>query len=333
MNCNKQTKNTNFNICIDDLIDVMTHDKWGKTELTEFTIKFDGEAVKTNEMNADELATSLLGLSTALQESNIVLNGHSKMFVKVKSNFNPGSFEVDIVTLFTSNGINAAINIAQLIGFTGAVGISLIELFRYTKGKKIDTKKQISGNNYEITVNNSDSPIIINGDVLTTYEDATVREALNRTVSPLNNQKMSEIVFLEGGKECEKITRDEREYFTLLDKESINEIEGIDYFLITQANFEGAQTGWRLSFGESALPNKNKNDFPVKILDDAFLKRVRLKKIILNSKNTIIKAKYKKITQKIKNLRVSWEIIEILNIEHDDGKDQDGLDKFFESIQ
>ncbi len=321
--------NTNFNISLGNLVDVMNNEKWSKSDFVEFTVKFNGEAVESNEMDAEELATSLMGISAILEESNTILNGqYSKMLVKVRSSFRPGSFIVDIATFFTSDGITAIVNIGSLIGFIGGAS-TLIWLFRHTKGEKILAKKQVQGNNYEVTVKNSNSTTIINGDVLGLYENASVREALRKVTYPLNNKGISDITFLKNGKECEKISRDEREYFTLLDKESIDTKEDIDTFLITQSNFEGKQTGWRVSFGNSALSDKKLNDFPVKIVDEDFLQKVKEQKIIISNEGTIIKARYKKTTQKLERLNVSWEILEILKIDHMPGKHTDKLKRFF----
>ena len=307
----------------------MDNEKWSKSDFVEFTVKFNGEAVESNEMDAEELATSLFGISAILEESNTILNGqYSKMLVKVRSSFRPGSFIVDIATFFTSDGITAIVHIGSLIGFIGGAS-TLIWFFRRTKGEKILTKNQVQGNNYEVTVKNSDSPTIINGDVLVLYENASVREALRKVTYPLNNKGISDITFLKNGKECEKISRDEREYFTLLDKEDIDMKEDIDDFLITQSNFEGKQTGWRVSFGDSALSDKKSNDFPVKILDEDFLQKVKEQKIIISNEGTIIKARYKKTTQKLERLTVSWEVLEILEIDHMHSKHTDKLKRFF----
>ncbi len=216
-------QNTNFNIHLNNLISVVNDEKWSKSKLDEFTVKFNGKAVENNVMDAEELATSLLGISTILEESNSILNGqYSKMIVKVRSSFKPGSFIVDMVSFFSSDGITAIVNIGSIIGFMGGAG-TLLWFFRKTKGEKILTKKQVQGNNYETTVNNSDNTITINGDVLMLYESAPIREALIKVAYPLiNNKDISDITFMRNGVECEKISRDEKEYFTLLDKESID---------------------------------------------------------------------------------------------------------------
>lgn len=320
--CNN-TKNieNSFKDNNEDLVDVMDNEKWSKSEIVEFTVKFNGDAVEFNEMNADELATSLLGISAVLEDANTILNGqYSKMFVKVRSSFKPGSFIVDIASFFTSTGIEAVVNITTLVGVLGGVGGTLIWLFKRTKGESILTKKQVHGDNYEITVKNSENPIIINGDVLTLYESVSVRRGLADVVYPLKNEGISDITFLKNEKECEKILRDERGYFSLLDTEPVDKKEDVDYFLITQSNFEGKQTGWRLSFGDSTLSAKKPDDFPVRILDDEFLQKVNGRKIIISNEGTIIKARYRKETQKLERLHVSWEILEILEVDHTGNK-------------
>ncbi|HUV03421.1 MAG TPA: hypothetical protein VMW67_08330 [Desulfobacteria bacterium] len=329
-----KTENTenNFNDGNEVLIDVMDNKQWGKSQTVEFTVKFNGDAVELNEMDADELATSLLGISMVLEEANTILNGrYSKMFVKVRSSHKPpASFIIDIASFFTSESINAFVNIPNIIGFTSLLGGALIWLFKRTKGEPVLTKKEVEGNNYEITVNNSDNPIIINGDVLTLYESASVRKGLVDMVYPLKNEGISDITFLENEKEREKILRDEQEYFSLLDTESVDIKEDIDYFLITQSNFEGKQTGWRVSFGYSTVSAKKTYDFPVRILDNDFLQEVKEGKRIISNDGTIIKARYRKEIQKLERLRVNWEILEVLEIEHTGNKHT--LKRFFPTI-
>ena len=134
--------NTNFNIYPDTIISVMNNEKWSKSYLDNFTVKFNGKAVESNEMDAEELATSLLGISTILEESNIILNGqYSKMLVKVRSSFRPGSFIVDIATFSTSEGITAFVNIGSIIGFIGGGGGYTYWVFPKNQRRKNSYKK------------------------------------------------------------------------------------------------------------------------------------------------------------------------------------------------
>lgn len=313
---NERTERANFNISSNNLVDVMDSEPWKKSSTDVFTIKYNGELVESNEMDANELATSLSGISSVLENANAIINGeYSKIFVKVHGSFKAGSFEVDIATFFTSDQMDAIVNIIALVGFTTGITArdTLIWLFRQTKGKKILKKNQIKENTYEIIIEDNQNPIIVNGDLIILSENSQVRRGLANIVYPLNNEGMSDITFLKNGVECEKILRDEREYFPLLDTETIEKKESIDLFLIIQANFEGKQTGWRLSFGQST--EKKTDDFPVTILDKNFLKKVRERETKISNEGTIIKAKYRKTTRKLERLNVTWEILEVLEVD------------------
>jgi hypothetical protein len=143
-----------------------------------------------------------------------------------------------------------------------------------------------------------------------------MRQALGYAVSPLNNEGISDITFLVDGKEQEKILKDEISYFCSSNTEDVEEKEGVDYFIITRSDFEGRQTGWRLSFGESSQSKNKLIDFPVKILDETFLHKVSTRELIISNQGTIIEAKYKKRIQKSDRLIVNWEILEVLNTEY-----------------
>lgn len=307
---------TNFNISSNNLVDVMDNEPWDKSSTELFTIKFNGKPVESNEMDANELATSLLGISSALEHANAMLNGrNSKVFVKVSSSFKSGSFDVDIATFITSTGIGAFINIASLIGITGKSIGSLIWLFKRTKGKKIIEKKEVPGDNYEIIVEGENNSITINHNVVRLYESAQIRRDLINVVQPLKMPEMENIVFLKSGEVCENISKNETDYFSLSDTELVNEKEDIDDFLITRSDFEGRQTGWRLSFGESESIDQKPNDFQVRIIDEDFLNKVKLKEIDVHQ-GTIITAKYKKTTQKVDKLSVAWEILQVLKVDY-----------------
>ncbi len=282
----------------------MNNEPFKESSTDTFTIKYNGEPVESNEMDASELATSLLGMSSVLENANTLVNGkNSRMSVKVCGSFKPGSFDVDIAAFFTFAGINAAANVVSIVGFTGKAIGTLIWLFKKTKGNKIVDKKVIQGNNnIELNIEgNNNSVVIIGGDrpedVVRLYENPIIRRGLANFIQPLKMKGMSNITILNNGMECEKISKDEADCLTPSDTELLNEKEDIDDFLITRPDFEGRQSGWRLSFGDSETKNNKPNDFQVKILDEDFLNKVKQNEIDIHQ-GTIIRAKYKKITQK-----------------------------------
>ncbi len=315
-----------------------------KSELIDFSVKYNGKAVESNEMDANAVATSLLGLSNAIETANSILNSSdTKISIKVRGSFRPGSFIIDITsfyniphliqTVFNSGNIGTIADVTAILGFVVACkrgadksdadksdnnvkkdkNQTLIWLYKQTKGKKILTKKSLDVDNCEITVEGCDNPIVVNVNIVKLYENKKMQQAFANVVSPLEDEEMSDITFLVDRKEQEKILREERSYFHLIDTDIIDEKEDIDSFLITQSNFEGKQNGWRLSFVDSPRIKNKPDDFPVKILDENFLYKVLRKEIIISSVGTIMEARYRMITHKNERLTASYEIIEILN--------------------
>ncbi|WP_157197120.1 hypothetical protein [Methanosarcina lacustris] len=45
-----------------------------RSELIEFAVKYNGKAVESNEMDANAVATFLLGLSNAIETANSIIN-------------------------------------------------------------------------------------------------------------------------------------------------------------------------------------------------------------------------------------------------------------------
>lgn len=303
-----------------------------RSRLVEFAVKYEiknnGKDIELHEMDANELATSLLGISNLLEEANSTLNVcDSKLYIKVRGSFRPGSFIVDIASFYSTdfiqtvfnsgNEIGVITNVLVTVGIVSGAGKgivnTLIGLCRLTKGKKILTKKSVGNDNSEIYVEGCNSPIIANNLVINLYEDKRTRQELERAVSPLNNEKILDITFIADGKEQEKILREERDSFSYTNTETIEENEDISHFYITQANFDGKKTGWRLSFGDSSISQNKSNDFAVKILDEKFLKNILTKKVIISNDGTaIIKARYKRTTHVSEKLITNWEILEVL---------------------
>ena len=81
---------------------------WNGQQLDNFKVVYDGRDVINNEIEAKLLADSLMGVSESIEEANKILNPqNSAVFIKVKSNFNPGSFEVELIQVLTSPGFQA----------------------------------------------------------------------------------------------------------------------------------------------------------------------------------------------------------------------------------
>ncbi len=67
-----------------------------------FSIKFDGPALASHQMDVRELAPALIALSNLLEEANrIAFPDSDQIRVQIKGNFKSGSFGVDLVALQT----------------------------------------------------------------------------------------------------------------------------------------------------------------------------------------------------------------------------------------
>ncbi|WP_342304076.1 hypothetical protein [Methanolobus sp. ZRKC5] len=206
-------ENQNFNIHPDNLIKLMSNEKYDKSIHENFTLKYNGGAVESHEMNANDLAKSLMALSNVLERVTYITNGsNSNIFVKVKGSFKPGSFDVDLVTLLTCAGVQTVVNSVAIIGFIKDNFKSLIWFFKKTKGEKIESINHLDSNNIELILNNCEK-ITVNNYVLAAYQDKVVRKEIENFVSPLEDMDMSDITLLHNGIEQTKITRDERKYF------------------------------------------------------------------------------------------------------------------------
>ena len=79
-----------------------TADNDEMTATAEFSIKYDGPALATHQMDVRELAPALLALSTLLEEANRVVYPESPpVRVNVRGSFQSGSFKIDLSVLQT----------------------------------------------------------------------------------------------------------------------------------------------------------------------------------------------------------------------------------------
>jgi len=307
----------------------MQFDGWRKSKIEMFNVTFLGEAVKNYEIDANDLATSLIGISEVIEEANRILYGeqYSEAYIKVKSDFKPGSFWVTLALIITSTNFEGIANLVSILGFCGFDIHSLIQFFKSTKGNKIVDAIKVSGDQYHITVENGGQVLFVNEMTLKLAKSKKIRKGMNTLVKVFENPGISEIQFSGVDEnEVESIYRDEAEYFRAPEKEIEEEKKDEDIFLITRPDFRGRQKGWRCSFGYTE-EEENTSDFPVTITDRDFLDNVKRGQIII-SQGTKIRAKYKKTICELERLSIRWEIIEVLNIEPLQKRDSD-LSQFF----
>jgi len=268
-------------------------------------VTYDGEALKSHEIDAKILSESLSGIHSVLKESNAIVNGpFSKIEVHVRGSFTPSSFSVDIVTLVTSNSFQGIANVAGILGFAGVAANSLIRLYRSTKGEMISKTEKINPEYIKIMTVSGDVFIASNSTVKI-YQNKNVREGMNDVVRPLFENGICEIGFSSEEHPTEVITDSEKEIFSPPDPEDLEDIVDVAELTVTQSNLNGKPTGWRFS-----LNNSGKDDFGAEVLDENFLQSVYSGGYIFTNGTKII-AEYQRKKLRKRRIVTDWKILKV----------------------
>lgn len=169
---------------------------------TEIQLVFEGTAVQRGMIDAQIFADSLAGCSQIFRRANAIANGDaSEAVVFVESAFKTGSFIVSLqfeqhlletaTNLITNHQFLTAGGLATLIGFVKVVkkggewGGSLIDLWKWLRGKKPDKITQ-TGNNTEITFGQ-------NKKAVSTIGDSAIRAVFGQATKPLRRDGFNRI--------------------------------------------------------------------------------------------------------------------------------------------
>ena len=191
---------------------------------TEIQLVFEGSAVQSGMIDARLLAESLAGCSEIFRRANQIANGEaSEAAVLVESEFKSGSFvaglqlEQHVIEtargLITNYEFLTAGGLAALIGFVKkgeSVGESLVDLWKWLKGKKPERVTQI-GNNTEITLGSNKKTV--NKFVYQFYGDSAVRAAFGQTTEPLRHSTIDRISIKQNGEEQVAFEKEEAPIF------------------------------------------------------------------------------------------------------------------------
>ena len=187
---------------------------------------FEGPALDSGRIKADLLAEALLGSSQIFGRANGIVNGPtSTASVLVQSDFKTGSFVVelqlvhDIVgeigRLIGRHPAASATVLAVIIGFIRGdhetIKESLIDLFKWLKGRKPDSSTSIDNTNVEVTLGQNRK--VVSTQVFNLYGDSAIRSALEKLTAPLRSDAVDRIALKHGGTEQAAIEKQEAPYF------------------------------------------------------------------------------------------------------------------------
>lgn len=240
----------------------------------DFTLTYDGPALRAHEMNVRDLAPAMLGVGEVFDALNTLYNGKAaEIAVNVRAH-EPGCFTVifDVIQHIKSGTeVTAAIKLKEIVfGSVSAAG-GLIWLIRKLKGRTPDRVEKLTPGMVRLFIEEEiyDIPV----QLLQAYKELSVRRALERFISrPLRKIGINEVRIDSQGQELARIDKPEGEYFAAP--------ELPDDVLIDDTR-RAAFTITDLSFDEDGRWKLNDGSNPIKaaITDQDFLARIEADEI------------------------------------------------------
>jgi hypothetical protein len=242
---------------------------------TDFTLTYDGPALRGHEMNVRDLAPAMLAVGELFEALNRLYNGKlADVAVNVKA-LEPGCFQVgfdvvqavrDATAYLGGTEVTAALNLKAILGIAGGCGLGLIGLIRRLKGRVPERVEKLTPGTFRLTLEGDSFEIPLA--LLQAYQELAVRKAVERIVAkPLGRDGIDEVRFEDQGVVTERISKDEMAVFKAPEPDSD---------VIVEDDRKAAYTIRELSFDEDGLWKLSDGGNPIKALieDREFLERV-----------------------------------------------------------
>ena len=252
-----------------------------------FSIKYDGPALQSHQMDVRELGPALLALAGLLEDANKAAYPDGEAVrVSVQGNFKGGSFGVDliavqsmasqIVSMLTSPGASAASNLSGILqglglvaGATAAAGAGLIGLIKWLGGRKPTSVKTLGDSEiYEIRTQDAVETMAVDLIAGRLYRSRAVRTSLLKVLKPLENEGIDYFASGQDGQAENIITKDQLPAFVSAAQGEEALSNSLLERVVVQVESPVFKDGnkWRLNDGQGA--------FFCAIEDQEFLNRV-----------------------------------------------------------
>lgn len=246
-----------------------------------FSIKYDGPALASHQMDVRELAPALIALSEMLEHANkAAFPEAAEVRVNVQGNFKGGSFGVDliamqsvaqqIVSMFSGPEATASANLFAILGGVGLLGSGgLIGVIKWLKGRK-PSSVRFSGDKTVFELRTDETVETFEVDLVAgkLYQNRIVRQSLAKVIKPLEREGVDEFACGRDGKVETVVTKSDVPWFELAASEadvvSDTVSEGV-LLQIESAVFKD-DNKWRFNDGATA--------FFAEIVDPDFLARI-----------------------------------------------------------
>lgn len=279
-------------------------------------VVFDGPATEGGFMNAEEFASSLLGIASACQRVNRLVNGsQASLAVNIQAEMRAACFSVDLTlvsgaaaTLLplvsaTVQHIKSAKDVAEVLflGDNSVLGM----LLRLGGRSPKEIPHQVSQSGH-VNMNFGDGNVIVLGpETWDALNDNPTRKSLKRTADALRDPGIDSIEIgpLDDG---QLITKEDLASFTELDDSSSDatEEELVGVYEIDAPLFK-SRNGWRLTDGNA--------QFTADIADDGFWSDVDLG-YFTAAKGTQLRVRLLKTQHRRPRLKTEYSIIKVLEV-------------------
>ena len=241
----------------------------------EFAIAYDGPALEDHTMDVQTLGPALLAVGDMCREANRVMNGQevADINVRVKATA-AGCFDIlfeftqiynALAELIQDEDVATAKDIIEWLGFSAVPGAGLLAFLKWKRGRKIvkqEAKADGDGNAiYNITVEGDHNNVtVISEPVYRLSQDARVRAAQRRTLSPLSHAGVNEFQVRQGRRPVISIGKDELNsgYFDLVPdeiggEETIGDPQVFEAVLLLRSAVFVKDKKWQFYYGEQRI--------------------------------------------------------------------------------
>lgn len=290
---------------------------------TNFTVKYDGDALTNHEMDITLLAPALMGMQKVIDALLIEsTSGEYKASLKMKGNAKAGSIEIELITQAISN-IQAAKDL--IFGFFGTSDLTassniiahvgaLLFLIRKFGRKKPDKVEDI-GDGYSRLYFDSETTVI-NNYVYKVYNNFEVREAVYKAIKPLEEEGIDSFSIC---KDAEEVFEVDKEYASRFIPPNATELmlvnEEESFLQIVKVSFN-MKNKWQFTKGDETI-NAN-------IVDKEFIKKVQNREASFYDGDILHVILQKEQYQEKGKLKTNYSILKVLN--HEKAKIQQDLD-------